>query len=105
MTTEQIKQHILETINSNRGALTQVEICARDIHAQLNLHASYPPVCDAMREIFHKNDKIVKLPRKKLNKGYEERSVYEGWTFDEQSGDQKFRGPNLTIRYITKTIR
>jgi len=100
-----IKKHLLDIINAKRGKLTEVTVCARDIHADLNLHACYPPVCDAMREIFRKGDRIVKLPRRKLKKGYEDRPVYEGGTFSEQCGDQNHRGPNLTIKYKVITPR
>ena len=58
--TSAIRQHIMEKISvARKEGKTSISIVARDIHSELNLKSSYPPVCAAMRQCMSDKDIIV----------------------------------------------
>lgn len=115
--TKMNKQHIINEIKNllngkqsllngcgDRNVQNKITLSAREIHEKLNLHASYPPVCEAMKTVFRAPDKIIRLPDEQLPRERKPRKVCNGKTFDEQSDEQNYKGSNLTIEYDTTNI-
>jgi hypothetical protein len=102
-TVDDIEDYILKLLSdAKKNGLKELVLRAGQIHADLNLKQRITLVCSAMKKVFKQGDKILALPRKKLQKGYRERKPNSGSSFESQcEGDGMFNGFNLEIKYST----
>lgn len=59
ITTDDIRDYILNTIKSRTENEDAVVLVARDIHRELKLKNSMPMVCNAMKSCMKNNDEIL----------------------------------------------
>lgn len=102
-TVDDIEDYILRLLSdAKKNGLKELVLRAGQIHTDLNLKQCITLVCSAMKKVFKQGDKILALPRKKLQKGYRERKPNTGSSFESQcEGDGMFNGFNLEIKYST----
>ena len=105
MTTQEIKDEILAKIQAARArGARDITVRSGELQTEWELKNKLPPICDAMKSLFHPGDRIQELPKNRAS-GAEKAINTQGTTFEQQSNGQQYRGGRLEVVYLTTTNR
>ena len=105
MTTQEIKDEIMAKIQAARArGARDITVRSGELQTEWELKNKLPPICDAMKSLFHPGDRIQELPKTRTS-GAKKQINTHGSTFEQQSNGQQYRGGRLEVVYLTKTDR